>query len=106
VALVQRDGSPLRPGRAALLAASWGAGAAVGVSLGAVLIAVSGAGAPGLQGLDLSAELGWWPLAIGGAVFAVHLLVTIAFAFVRGQRTRGPDSQGDQSDEGGAEHGV
>jgi hypothetical protein len=100
VALVQRDGSPLRPGRTALLAASWGAGAAVGVALGAVLSATSGAGAPGLTGIDLSAELGWWPLVVGGGVFAAHLLLTLAFAFVRGQRSSGPHSQGDQGEDG------
>jgi hypothetical protein len=100
VALVQRDGSPLRPGRTALLAASWGVGAALGVALGAVLSAMSGAGAPGLTELDLSAELGWWPLIVGGGVFAAHLLLTLAVAFVRDHRSRGPDAQCDEDEEG------
>jgi hypothetical protein len=106
VALVQRDGSPLRPGRSVLLSASWGAGAFVGVALGAVLSAVSGSGAPGLQDLDLSAELGWWPLLVGGGVLAAHLLSTLAVAFVRGQRSRGPEAQGDHEDEGRSDDDV
>jgi hypothetical protein len=95
VPLVQRDGSPLGIGRASALAASWGAGAAAGVALGAVLSAVSGAGAPGIRGLDLSAELGWWPLIVGAGVFVAHLAVTVVVAAVRGEGSRGPDAQTD-----------
>ena len=68
-----RDGSPLRWGRTLLLSAAWGVGAGGGVALGAVLTAVSGAGAPGLSGLDAGTDLTVAPWVVGGAVFVLHL---------------------------------
>jgi hypothetical protein len=106
VPLVERDGSALRIGRAFMLACSWGLGAAAGVALGAVLSAVSGAGAPGLAGIDLSAELGWWPLVVGGGVLCSHVAFTFMVALVRGQRSRGGEAQGDHGYEGRGDEGV
>lgn len=86
--LAARDRSPLRWGRTLLLSVSWGIGAGAGVALGAVLTAVSGAGAPGLSGLDAGTDLTVAPWIVGGAVFVLHLTWTLLVALVRGHRSR------------------
>jgi hypothetical protein len=104
--LAARDGSPLRAGRVFVLSASWGIGAGLGVALGAVLTSVSGAGAPGLSGLDATSELVVVPWIVGGAVLMGHLAVTLATALVRGSRTRQAPPQREERDERRPEDGI
>lgn len=60
-------------GRSALWASGWALGAALGVALGAYLTATSGAGAPGVVGLD-TRDLVMLPALAAGGVFIVGFL--------------------------------
>lgn len=94
-----RDGSDLRVGRALVLSAAWGAGAGVGVALGAVLTAMGGAGAPGLSGLEAGTDLVVVPWVVGAVVAAGHLGGTLLLGSVRGRRLRDGGAQHDQRHE-------
>ncbi len=104
--LAARDGSPLRAGRVFILSASWGLGTGLGVALGAVLTAVSGAGAPGLSGVDVTSELLVIPWIAAGVVFLVHLGVTMTAGLVRGRRARQAPPEHEQGGEGGSKNRV
>lgn len=101
-----RDGSRLGWGRVLVLSASWGIGAGAGVALGAVLTSVSGAGAPGLSGLDPGTDLTVAPWIVGGAVFVIHLAWSLIFALVRGRRSRDRVPGQGKGDQQRAEEGV
>ena len=98
--LAHGDGSPMPLARALLLSASWGVGAAIGVALGAVLTAVSGAGAPGASAVEPVSDLIVVPLLAGSVVFLVHLGVTLGVASIRARRARERDAQGHERGEG------
>jgi len=66
-------------------AATWGIGVACGVALGAWLTVVSGAGAPGVQSLDIAEDLLLLPVLAGVAVFLLHLAGSGVVAWVRGR---------------------
>lgn len=69
-------------------AATWGVGAAIGVALGGWLTVVGGgAGAPGVEALDLTEDLLLLPLLAGGVVFGVHLAGQLLVALVRRARS-------------------
>lgn len=104
--LTYRDGSTLPLARTAAFSAAWGLGVGGGVALGAVLTAMSGAGAPGLTAVDVTADLLRVPAIVGGAVFAVHLAFTLAFAAFRGRRASEHEADEHESDEGEGQHGV
>jgi hypothetical protein len=101
-----RDGSPLRARRVVVLSATWGIGAGLGVALGAVLTSVSGAGAPGLSGLDVTSELVVVPWLVGAAVMLLHLFATLGVGFVRAHRAVHTPAQQEQGDERGPKDGV
>jgi hypothetical protein len=67
-------------------AATWGVGAGIGVALGGWLTAVGGAGAPGVESLNLFEDVVLLPLLAGGAVFFVHLAGQLIVHVIR--RTR------------------
>jgi hypothetical protein len=104
--LAARDGSDLRVGRAVLLSVAWGAGAAAGVALGAVLTAMGGAGAPGLSGLQAGSDLVVVPWIVGGVVAVGHLAGTLLLGVVRGRRVRECAAQDDERHERRGEDGV
>lgn len=80
--------SPIRPAlRALFWAATWGVGAGIGVALGGWLTAVGGAGAPGVESLDLMEDVLLLPLLAGGVVFLVHLAGQLVFHGVRKARS-------------------
>lgn len=88
--LVGRSGAPLRLGDALLWSVAWGAGAAIGVALGAWLTAVGGAGAPGAQALEVTSDFVVLPALAFGAVVASHFAFQLALAALRGRAvTRG-----------------
>jgi len=69
-------------------AATWGLGAAIGVALGGWLTVVGGgAGAPEVASLDLVEDVIVLPLAVGGVVFAIHLVGQLIVAGVRRARS-------------------
>jgi hypothetical protein len=104
--LAARDGSPLRMGRALVLSASWAFGAGAGVALGAILTSLSGAGAPGVSGLDVTSELVVIPWIAAGAVLVAHFCGTLLVAAVRGRRSReGPPGE-EQRGEDRSQPGV
>lgn len=104
--LAHRDGSPMPLSHALVLSASWGAGAAIGVALGAVLTAVSGAGAPGVSSVQPVFDLIVVPVLAGAVVFLVHFGVTLGIATVRARRAPERDAQADERGEDEREDGV
>lgn len=64
-------------------AATWGMGVAIGVVLGAWLTVVSGAGAPGVQSLDIAEDILLLPVLAGSVVFLLHLAGSGVVALVR-----------------------
>jgi len=73
-------------------AGTWAAGAAIGVALGAWLTVVSGAGAPGVQSLDIAEDLLMLPALTGVAVFLVYLAGSGVVALVRARTApKNPD---------------
>jgi hypothetical protein len=78
-------------------AATWGVGAAIGVAVGGWLTAVGGAGAPGVESLDLTEDVLLLPLLTGLAVFSAHILLQLVVGFVR--RGRAGASDGDSEDD-------
>ncbi|MDZ4655477.1 MAG: hypothetical protein U1F44_06345 [Coriobacteriia bacterium] len=84
--LVARGGEPFRALRSLLWAATWGAGAAIGVALGGWLTLVGGAGAPGIESLDPWADLVLLPLVVFAGVLVVHLGGQLIVASIRGGR--------------------
>lgn len=68
-------------------AATWGVGTGIGVALGGWLTAVGGAGAPGVEALDLVEDVVLLPLLAGGAVFFVHLAGQLIVYAIRGARS-------------------
>ncbi len=90
-------------GRAVFWAATWGVGAAIGVAVGGWLTAVGGAGAPGVESLELAEDLLVLPGLAGLAVFGIHLLGQGLIGLVGSLRSRPRDPDGDH-DEG--EHAV
>jgi hypothetical protein len=97
--MVTREGSVLRVATALALSVAWGAGAAAGVALGAVLSAVSGAGAPGLSGIQAGPDLLVAPWIVGGAVVVGHFGWTLLIGLARGRRTRESAPQDDEGHE-------
>lgn len=83
--LAGRSGAPFRPGDALLWSAAWGAGAAIGVALGAWLTAVGGAGAPGAQALEVTSDFVVLPALAFAAVAASHFAFQVALAVLRGR---------------------
>jgi len=80
--------SPIRSVlRAVFWAATWGVGAGIGVALGGWLTAVGGAGAPGVESLDLMEDVVLLPVLAGGVVFLVHLAGQLAIHGVRRARS-------------------
>jgi hypothetical protein len=104
--LTVRDGSELRVGRAIVLSVAWGAGAGIGVALGAVLTALGGAGVPGLSGLQLGTDLVVVPWVVGGLVAAGHLGGTLLLGLIRGRRARQDAAQDDERNERSRDDGV
>ena len=104
--LAYRDGSDLPLVRAAVFSGAWGLGVGGGVALGAVLTATSGAGAPGLSAVDVTADLLRVPLIVGSAVFTGHLAFTLALAALRGRRAPEIQTQEDEPDEREGQDGV
>lgn len=68
-------------------ASTWGVGAGIGVALGGWLTAVGGAGAPGVEALDLVEDVLLLPLLAGGVVFLAHLVGQIIVHAVRRSRS-------------------
>ena len=102
-----RRGRTVAPAaRRLLMSAGWGVGVAAGVALGAVLTIVSGSGAPGLAGLDVTSDLVLIPLACGAAVFLVHFAFSVAIGAVKRARTGEMGAKRDQQEEGAAEDRV
>ena len=64
-----RRATPIPAGRAAVTAATWALGVAMGVALGGWLTVTSGSGAPGAAALDTARDLVLIPLASGFLVF-------------------------------------
>lgn len=83
--LVDRLEERFRIGAALFWAASWGAGAAVGVALGGWLTLVGGSGAPGTAGLEPVVDLVVLPLGTFGVVSALHLVGQVFVAALRGR---------------------
>lgn len=77
-----------QPLRAAFWAGTWGVGVALGVALGGWLTVVGGTGTPGVESLDLAEDVIALPLAVGGAVFAVHFVGQIVVALIRRGRSK------------------
>ena len=72
--------------RALLHALPWALGAALGVAAGAYLTAVSGAGAPGAEGIEATTDLVLLPALAFFAMFAAHLLFQGVLAGLRRMR--------------------
>lgn len=100
--LLDRHRERFRLAEALFWSASWGLGAALGVALGGWLTLVGGAGAPGVQGLDPTVDLGLLPLGAFAVVALVHLIGQVIAAILRGRaEARGKhedDEQGAEDD--------
>lgn len=83
--LVERDGAPLRFGRALIWACCWGAGGAAGATLGAWLTAIDAASSSSGSLADPARYL--LPLWAFLGVTGVHLLMQMAVAYARGARS-------------------
>ena len=83
--LTGRGGADFSFPRALLMAASWGAGAAIGVALGGWLTLVGGSGAPGAAGLDPVSDLVALPGIVFAGVLVVHLCAQLVAAVLRGR---------------------
>ena len=77
--LARRGGQELQLADAALWAAAWGLGAAVGVMLGAWLTAVGAAAPPGENAIDIVSDLLVLPavafVGVGLASFGIQVIV-------------------------------
>ena len=92
-----------RIGRGVFWAATWGVGAAIGVAVGGWLTAVGGAGAPGVESLELAEDLIVLPALAGLSVFGLHIVGQVVLGSIR--RLRSGSGHGDGEDDE-REHGV
>lgn len=76
--------------RALLRALPWALGAALGVAAGAYLTAVSGAGAPGAEGIEPGTDLVALPALAFAAMLVAHLALQAVATAVRRRRPRMP----------------
>lgn len=81
--------------RALLWALTWGIGVAIGVALGGWLTVVGGAGAPGVESLDLIEDVVVLPAIAGLAVTVIHLLGQGLVSLVRGARKASGNTNGE-----------
>ena len=72
--------------RAVLWSLTWGMGVGIGVALGGWLTVVGGAGAPGVESLDLVEDVLVLPVIAGVAVSMVHLVGQGLVTLVRSSR--------------------
>lgn len=93
--MLGRDGRTFRATSAALWAATWGAGAAIGVVLGGWLTVVGGAGAPGARALDVGSDLVALPAAVFGVVWCVHFIGQLVAAGLRGAAVSRAENEGE-----------
>jgi len=81
-------------GKALLSAGTFGIGAALGVAAGGWFAVVSGAGAPGVQALDLRDDVLVIPALSGIVAFVCYLLASAVIGFARDRMRTSPKSDG------------